>query len=154
MGKGSKGIMQMKPRDADEPILTKRHWKATVLYGLSITLAVIGIVLYAHFTLNLSDLTVNHMAFYTLVMAQLFNVFNLPAAKESFFNNEVTTNLWVWLSLIVSILITALGYFIPFLREILSLTSLTLDQLILIIIFALGSLGVSQIIKRLGIINV
>ena len=154
MGKGSKGIMQMKPRDADEPILTKRHWKATVLYGLSITLAVIGIVLYAHFTLDLSDLIVNNMAFYTLVMAQLFNVFNLPAAKASFFNNEVTRNFWVWLSLIVSILITAMGYYIPFLRETLSLTSLTLDQLFLIVLFALGSLAVSQILKRLGIINV
>ncbi|QYA26749.1 cation-transporting P-type ATPase [Gramella sp. MT6] len=154
MGKGSKNIMRMRPRDADEPILTKKHWKATVLYGLSITLVVIGVVIYAHYRLNLSDIKVNNMAFYTLVMAQLFNVFNLPPARESFFINEVTANPWVWLSLLVSIFITSLGYFIPFLRETLSLTSMTLDQLIIIVVFAFASLVISQIFKRLGFVKV
>lgn len=153
MGKGSKDIMKMKPRDADEPILTKEHWKATIMYGLSITIVVIGIVLYAHFSLNLSDLIVNNLAFYTLVLAQLLNVFNLPGKKESFLVNEVTKNPWVWLSLIISIFITSLGYFIPFLSETLSLTRLSFDQLILIIIFAFASLFLSQIIKRLGLIK-
>ncbi len=154
MGKGSKNIMRMRPRDADEPILTKKHWKATAIYGLSITLVVIGVVIYAHYRLNLSDIKVNNMAFYTLVMAQLFNVFNLPPARESFFINEVTANPWVWLSLLVSIFITSLGYFIPFLRETLSLTSMTLDQLIIIMVFAFASLVISQIFKRLGFVKV
>jgi len=154
MGKGSKGIMRMKPRESDEPILTRNHWKATVVYGLSITMAVIGVVIYADSYLDLSDILVNNMAFYTLVMAQLFNVFNLPPAKESFFINEVTMNPWIWLSLVVSIGITSLGYFIPFLRETLSLTSLNFDQLIIILVFAFASLVISQVFKRIGLVKV
>ncbi len=154
MGKGSRDIMQMKPRESNEPILTRSYWKATVFYGLSITLAVIGVVIYSDYYLELSDILVNNMAFYTLVMAQLLNVFNLPPAKESFFLNEVTRNRWIWLSLVISVGITSLGYFIPFLRQTLSLTSLNLDQLIIILVFAFASLVISQALKRIGLIKV
>ncbi|MCB7481033.1 cation-translocating P-type ATPase [Christiangramia sediminis] len=154
MGKGSKGIMLNSPRDPQEQILTKDHWLATVIYGLSITIAVIGIVIYANFKLNLPSLTINNMAFYTLVLAQLFNIFNLPSWKTSFFKNEVTSNPWVWISLVVSILITYMGYYIPFLRETLSLVTLDFNQILLVVLFALFSLLISQIVKRLGLVKI
>ncbi len=152
MGKGSKDIMKMPPRDSDEPILTKQHWIATIFYGVSITLAVIGIVGYAHFQLKLPHLVVNNMAFYTLVLAQLFNVFNMSSTKVSFFRNEVTANPWVWLSILVSLFITYLGYYFLFLRETLTLVTITSNQILIIILFAFASLILSQIAKRLKII--
>ena len=152
MGKGSKGIMQARPRPANENILTKSHWIATFTYGVIITISVLGMVSYAHFGMGLTDLEVNNMAFNTLVLAQLLNIFNLPNSKTSFINNEITRNKWVWGALVLSLFITYLGYSNPFLSEILSLEALTTSQIFISVLFAGLSLLVSQLIKRLKLI--
>ncbi|GAA4322529.1 cation-transporting P-type ATPase [Pontixanthobacter gangjinensis] len=151
MGKGSKGIMKNRPRPAGEELLTRKHWMATITYGLSITLSVIGIVIFAHEFLGSTLKETNNMAFNTLVLAQLINIFNLPKKGTSFFKNEITANKWVWIALLVSIFITYLGYRIEFLAEILSLGSLSFREVIISVIFALGSLLISQLIKSSGI---
>ena len=110
VGKGDPNIMKDPPRDPQEPILTKKLWRATVLYGLSITAAVIGVVAYTHFEMGLSAILVNNIAFYTLILAQLLNVFNLPRRKISFLKNEVTTNPWVWAASAFSILVMVIVY--------------------------------------------
>ncbi|NIN35107.1 MAG: hypothetical protein GTO60_08490, partial [Gammaproteobacteria bacterium] len=68
----------------------------TAVCGLSITVSVLGITLYSHFRLNLPVEIINNMAFYTLVLAQLLNIFNMPSRRTSFLVNEVTKNVWVW----------------------------------------------------------
>lgn len=153
MGKGEKGIMKQLPRNPDEPILTKKLWMSTVIYGLCITAAVIGITIYGYSILKLTPNIVNNMAFYTLVLAQLLNVFNLPKRHLSFFKNEVTTNHYVWGAIVISLLIMVAAYFIPILKEVLSLEWLTAAQFLTIGLFGLSALLLTQIIKRLGIIN-
>jgi Ca2+-transporting ATPase len=90
------------------------------------------------------------MAFYTLVLAQLFNVFNMAESKVSFFNNEVVKNPWVWSAIVLSLVVTVSAYYIPPVSEALFLTKLSLEQIGWVVVFALGSLALSQIIKRLG----
>ncbi|MGY5848826.1 cation-translocating P-type ATPase [Salegentibacter sp. F14] len=153
VGKGDPHVMKQPPRDPQEPILTRKLWISTVLYGLSITSAVIGIVVYAHLGKSYSALEVNNMAFYTLVLAQLLNVFNLPRRKASFLINEVTKNPWVWVALVFSIFIMIVVYFIPITQEALSLVSLNREQFLIIGVFAFASLVVSQILKKTGITN-
>ena len=153
MGKGSKGIMKNKPRPPGEGILTKQHWIATISYGLSVTLSVIGMVIYADHFMAASLIQTNNMAFNTLVLAQLFNIFNLPKRRTSFFKNEVTSNKWVWLALIVSLFITYLGYSNEFLSDILNLEYLSVEQVFLSFLFAMSSLLISQIIKRSGLLK-
>lgn len=150
MGEGEKGIMKEPPRDPDEPIIPRRLWIATIVYGLGITAGVLGITFFAHYFLALPDQKINNMAFYTLVLAQLFNVFNLPKRELSFFRNEVTKNLWVWGAIVLCMLLTAMGYFIYPLRQALSLVPLTAGQLLWVLVFAVGSLIITQLIKRLG----
>ncbi|MCF4101137.1 cation-transporting P-type ATPase [Gillisia sp. M10.2A] len=151
MGRGEISIMERPPRDPETPIITGTLWLSTVIYGLSITAAVIGITVYTSTYLKLSPIIVNNMAFYTLVLAQLLNVFNIASRKVSFFKNEITNNKWVWASLLFSILIMLAVYNTPILARVLSLDSLNLEQLLTIIIFAIGSLVLTQILKRLKI---
>jgi len=149
MGKGEVDIMKRPPRKANEPIMSAKRWKSTILFGLSITTAVVGITAYAHLALQLSAQIINNMAFYTLVLAQLLNVFNMAERKVSFFNNEIVKNPWVWSAIALSLLITLGAYYIQPIAKALFLTNLSLEQMGWIVVFALGSLILSQILKRL-----
>lgn len=151
VGKGDKRVMEQPPRDPKEPILTNKHWTSTVVYGLTITLTVIAITIYAWNLKDSSEKVVNNMAFYTLILAQLLNVFNLPKRHRSFFKNEVTSNRWVWAAIIFSLGVVILVYNIPITAEVLSLVPLSLNQIITIGIFGLAGLGLTQIIKRSGL---
>ena len=150
MGKGEIDIMKRTPRKPNEPIMTPQLWSSTIIYGLCITAAVVGITAYSHFTLQLSPIKINNMAFYTLVLAQLFNVLNMAKNKVPFFNNEVIKNPWVWGSIVLSLAITAGAYHIPAIADALFLTSLSWEQLGWVLVFAFGSLALAQIIKRTG----
>ena len=148
LGKGEEDIMEQPPRDPKEPILTRKDWYATMVYGLSISASVIGIVVYASFVLKLNWDIINNMAFYTLVFAQLFNVFNMPKRKASFFNNEVTKNGWVWGAIALSVLITLGAYLAPPIAEALSLLPIAPEQLGITVLFAFGSIVLAQLVKR------
>lgn len=150
MGKGEVDIMKRPPRKANEPIMSAKQWKSTIIYGLCITTAVVGITAYSHLILQLSFKIINNMAFYTLVLAQLLNVFNMAESKMSFFNNEIVKNPWVWSAIVISLLITIGVYYIQPVAKALFLTSLSLEQIGWVIVFAFGSLALSQIFKRFG----
>jgi Ca2+-transporting ATPase len=137
--------MNAKPKSPGEPIMPRSLWLITILYGLSITAGVLGISAFAHFFLQVDAAKVNNMAFYTLVLAQLLNVFNLPKPGTSFFRNEITRNAWVWGAILLCILLTGIGYIITPLRDALSLVPLTLQELLYVVVFSIISLGIAQI---------
>ncbi|WP_186754960.1 cation-translocating P-type ATPase [Echinicola salinicaeni] len=149
LGKGEETLMKDPPRKANEPILTRPLWLLTALLGLSITCAVSGIIFYATHVLKLSDAVINNMGFYTLILAQLLNVFNIPFHSPSFFKNNVITNGWVWASIVLCMLIIFVNFKIELSREILSLTSLTIQQVFVILIFSFSSLLLAQFLKLL-----
>jgi Ca2+-transporting ATPase len=149
LGKGEEDIMEQPPRNPKEPIITRGDWSATIIYGLSISASVLGIVWYATFVLKLNGQIINNMAFYTLVLAQLLNVFNMPKRKESFFFNEVTKNPWVWGALALSLLLTYSAYTLSFMAEALAFITLSTGQLVSALCFALGALALAQLIKRM-----
>jgi Ca2+-transporting ATPase len=148
LGKGEVDIMKRPPRKANVPIMTPKLWSSTIIYGLCITVAVVGITAYSYFVLEFSAQIINNMAFYTLVLAQLLNVFNMAESRVSFFNNEILKNPWVWVAIVISLIITVGAYYIQPVAEALYLTSLSIEQIGRVIVFALGSLALSQIVKR------
>ena len=150
MGKGEVDIMNRPPRKANEPIMTPKLWSSTIIFGLCITAAVIGITAYSHFVLKVSPSEINNMAFFTLLLAQLFNVFNMSKTEVSFFSNEVIKNPWVWGAFIISIIITVGAYLVTPISNALHLTNLSTEQFGWVVIFALGALVLSQLMKRLG----
>lgn len=148
LGKGEEDIMEQPPKDPQEPIMDRKSWSATIAYGLSISAAVLGVVAYGNFVLELEASIINNMAFYTLVLAQLFNVFNMPKQQESFFINEVTRNKWVWGALILSVLVTVGAFLIPPIAAALSLQTFSFALLGTTVLFALGSLLLAQLVKK------
>ncbi|MEX2350162.1 MAG: cation-transporting P-type ATPase, partial [Flavobacteriaceae bacterium] len=153
MGKGARDTMKQAPRRADEPIITPLLWRTTIAYSLCLTAGVIGITLYADRVLQTPEGVANTMAFFTLVLAQLLHVFNLPKRQLSFLQNEVTKNKWVWFALLLSAGIMAVVYLVPMLRDVLSIHLLTPVQFLTIGAFAVATLIATQIIKRLGLVN-
>lgn len=150
LGKGEVDIMNKPPRKPDEPIMTFKLWKATIIYGLCITAGVLGITAYSHFILKLAPSEINNMAFFTLIFAQLLNVFNMPKSHLSFFKNEVTLNPWIWYAFALSIFIGATAIFTPPIAKALSIIPLTPDKFGLVILFGFGALLLTQIFKRIG----
>jgi len=150
-GNGEKDIMEQPPKNPKDPILNKSDRYFIIVYGLCISVAVLGIVFFAEHVLKLVPETINNMAFYTLVFAQLLNVFNMPKIKESFFVNEVTENWWIWGAIVLSVTITFIANQFAPLAEVLSLRGLSLDQMAWTIVFALSSLFLAQGLKRLRI---
>ncbi|MEL4454418.1 cation-transporting P-type ATPase [Lutimonas vermicola] len=148
LGKGEGDIMEQAPRDPKEPIMTRSDWYLTMFYGLSISISVLGIVTYAYYIMKLNWEVINNMAFYTLVLAQLFNVFNIPHHRESVFNNEVTKNIWIWGAILLSLFITWGAYITEPIAQALSLLPLTTGQFLITILFALGSFALAQLIKQ------
>ncbi|GAB2776696.1 cation-translocating P-type ATPase [Salinimicrobium soli] len=153
VGKGDKHVMEQPPRNPKEPILTRKHWITTIVYGLTITLTVTAITAYAWLVREEPREVVNNMAFYTLILAQLLNVFNLPKRHRSFIKNEVTTNPWVWAALVFSMLLVVIMYHFPLMAEVLSLVPLTLEQMGVIAAFGVGGVILTQLVKRLGFTN-
>lgn len=122
MNEGEKNIMERPPRKPDEPLVSKKLWIAMAAYSLSMTLAVLGVEYIALFVLETTDVTANNMAFYTLILVQLFNVFNLPGKRVSFWKNEVTRNKYVWGAIVLSMLVVVVAWLIPPVREALAMT--------------------------------
>lgn len=151
MGKGDKSVMNKPPRNPEEPIMTKLLWRSTIIYSLSIAIGVVAIVVYSYSFKTYSWAEINNMAFYTLILAQLLNVFNLPNRKISFFINEVTANGWIWGAIIFSVSIVIGAFSIPLFREILDLVPLNFHQLTMIILFSLATLILSQGAKRFNL---
>lgn len=149
LGKGEADIMEQAPKNPKAPIINRVHWYAIIIYGFSICISVIGVVAYADLVLRLKPTIINNMAFYTLVLAQLLNVFNMPKGNRSFFVNEVTNNPWVWSAILLSIMITGLAYVIAPIAKALSLKNLSGEYFIIVLVFALGSLLLAQVLKKL-----
>ncbi len=151
MGRGDKKVMEQPPRDPKEPILTHKLWVSTLIFGITITMAVIGITVYSWHFKEYSLPVVNNMAFYTLIFAQLLNVFNLPKRQRSFWINEVTKNPWIWGALALSLLILVVVYHIPVVAEVLNLVPLNIEQIVTIGSFGFAGLLLTQILKRFGL---
>jgi Ca2+-transporting ATPase len=56
------------------------------------------------------------MAFTTLVLAQLFNVFNARSDETSAFHS-LLTNTWVWLAILLSLLLQVAVVYLPLLES-------------------------------------
>ena len=145
LGRGPEDIMDRPPGNPRDPILKKSDWIRILLYGLAISAAVLGVVLYGKYVLELTPGRINNLAFYTLVGAQLFHVFNMTDRRASFFRNEITSNAYVWGAIVLSICITAAAYWIPSVATVLELERMDIGLLGTALAFSLGSVFLIQL---------
>ena len=114
VGEGSPNLMKQKPRDRSEPILPRNHWMAIVLYGVIISLTVLGVFWLCLNRLEMKEDRAVTISFLTLAFSRLWHVFNMRDSNSGWLRNEVTTNRYVWLALLLctGLLLTAV-YFSP-----------------------------------------
>lgn len=149
MNAGAPNVMQRPPRKPNEPILSRSRWIALIAYGLAMTVAVLGVELISLHYFQLNHQEVNNMTFYTIILVQLWNVFNLPNAHVSFWKNEVTGNTYVWLALLVSLGVVGVAWLIPPVREVMNMVALTDPvQWAVIVGFSVLPVVVVQFLKR------
>ena len=149
LSKGNDQIMQEKPKDPKEPIITRKNWIAIFVYGLVITVFVIAAYLYGYYSMNLSKEFCNDIAFFSLAISQLLHVFNMREAKEHIIKNQVTQNKYIWMALSFCVLALIAGYNIPVLSNILGFEQLNANIWALIGITSFSTLTTIQIIKRI-----
>lgn len=123
LGKGSDSVMDRPPRDPAEPILDKPRWASIALLGCvitAVTLSAFGLSLY---WLELSAAQSITVAFVTLALAQLWNVFNMRDAGTGLLVNEVTCNPWIWSAIALCLALIAAALWVPGLAGVLKLPS-------------------------------
>lgn len=157
VSEGSPFVMKHKPRNPTEPLLKTRQWYAVWIYAAIISVCTLGAVFFSHFVLHTGEhfdpKLCNNILFFTLIVCQLFHVFNMASVKTSFTKSEVFRNKYVWYALLTSGLIVISVFFIPPAREALNVQSLKMEDWLVVIISASISLLVIQILKRTNIIH-
>ena len=147
VGKGDKTIMDNPPRNPAKNIVTNKNWIAIALYSAAITASVIIAVFYCRAYISDDDKVANNMAFITLTFAQLFHVFNMSSPHSKLLVNEVTTNKFIWLAILICTGLLMLVYAVPQIRLALSLVVLPGRAWLIAIVAALLPLALVQFYK-------
>jgi Ca2+-transporting ATPase len=121
VGEGPASLMNQPPRRADEPILTRTHWRGVFIYGLIICLSVLGAMAISSFVLGFDSQRATTVSFLTLALAQLWHVFNMRDRSGDWLRNEIVRNLWVWGAILLCIVLILCAVYVPWLSAILSI---------------------------------
>lgn len=149
MSEGDESIvMKEKPRRSSEPIVSTPHWVSIGVYALCLSVAVLGMEVYALYYRKLDHTTINNLTFYTLILAQLWNVLNMSPREVSFFDNQITRNKYIWYAIAFSIAVTWVVYIFPVLRQALSLVPLNFRLIVLILAASFFPVLLVQLLKR------
>lgn len=149
VGRGRDHVMTEPPKKPDEPIITKKGWLVIGLYGLIISMGAAGGYFYAYYVWGADPSVCNNVAFFTLAIAQLFNVFNMRDYDEGLFKNQVTVNKYVWMALALCAGALFAANFVPGLNDILSLEDMAWKYWLIIFICSIAPFAVIQLLKRI-----
>ncbi|MCL1853482.1 MAG: cation-translocating P-type ATPase [Peptococcaceae bacterium] len=135
--KAEANTMRRPPRDPRESIFGRGLGKLIAIRGVMIglgTLAVFVIALWYGFDL----LTARTMAFTTLVMAQLWHVFECRSESKGIFEISLFSNLWLVSAVLVSLAMQIAVLYHPLLQEAFKTVALAAWQWLLILIASFG----------------
>lgn len=121
LGRGDAHVMARPPRDPKEQIIDRPRWWLIGVLGGAITLATLTAFLLALFWLRLESGPAVTVAFLTLALAQLWNVFNVRDADSGLIGNEVTRNPYVWGALALCLGLIGLAVWLSSLASLLGL---------------------------------
>lgn len=149
---GSPRVMERKPRNANESILTGRSLSQVFAQGSFITIG--ALLMYYGIELGwfgtAGDPThANTMLFTTVVLAQLMHAFSFRSSTRSVFSAETFRNKWLNLAVLGSITLHTLVIYVPGLQGIFNTQPLTLIDWIEVIIAALVPLVLNDVFKAI-----
>lgn len=144
LGRGEEDIMRQPPRDPREAIVDGRRWALIGALGITIMGATLGAFAVALFQLDLAPAQAVTVAFVTLALAQLWNVFNVRHATQGVFLNDITRNPYVWGALGLCLGLVALAVWHPGLSALLGLPLPGVEGLVLAGVMSLLPLAAGQ----------
>ena len=121
LGQGNATVMQQPPRDASEPILDRKTWFRISVLGLMIACSTLGAYAVALHHLQLGQPQSITVAFLTIALAQLWNVFNVRKPNDGLFLNETTRNILVWFAIALCLILIFCAVWLPSLSLVLNL---------------------------------
>jgi Ca2+-transporting ATPase len=123
-----RGLMSVPPRPSGEGVITGRMWSGIVAVGIVMaagTLFVLDASLPGGLVEGSGDIRyAQTMAFTTLTLGQLFNVFNARSDQQSAFDG-LFANRWLWVAVGLSVVLQAAVIYTPFLQRAFSTEALT-----------------------------
>ena len=121
-------LMGQPPRPANEPVVTPPMWAGIFFVGAIMaigTLYVLDASLPGGFVDGTGTMRyAQTMAFTTLMLFQLFNVFNARSEEESAFRG-LFANTWLWAAVMLSVVLHVAVIYLPFLQRAFSTQPLT-----------------------------
>ena len=151
VGSGSRSLMRDRPRPANEPILTRRHWLHIVLHGSVIALTVLAAMFVVVFYMNFDRQRVVTTVFCTLAFSQMWHVFNMRSNIRHVFSNEITRNIWIWIALAVCLGLVLAAVCTPILRDVLVLTHPGRSGWVVIMLSSVVPLLTAPVISSIGV---
>ena len=149
-------LMQRRPRPRGEGVITARMWRGIFFVGAIMaggTLAVFDASLPGGLIEGAGDLRyAQTMAFTTLILFQIFNVFNARSDTRSAFYG-LFRNHWLWIGLGVSFVLQLAVIYVPFLQKSFSTVSLTSADWLLCAIVASSVLWLRELSKLIMFIR-
>lgn len=147
---GEEGIINMPPRQRDEPVISRLMAERLVIIGVVIAL---GTLFTFVWSLN-RGYTLEHartVALSTIVLFQLFNVFNARSEKISIFGMRLLSNPFLFFSVVASILAQILVVYVPVFQYVFRTFPLFILDWILITAVAITVLAVVEGEKALRV---
>jgi len=147
------GTMTRPPRPRGEGVITRRMWIGIFFVGAVMamgTLLVLDASLPGGLIAGSGDLRYGQtMAFTTLTLFQLFNVFNARSDERSAFSG-LFANGWLWAAVGLSLLLHAAVIYLPFLQEAFSTTALSASDWLVCAAVASSVLWVRELGKLIA----
>lgn len=147
VGAGEPGIMRRAPRRSTEGVLARRHWLAIGGWAIVLGACVLLAVFSGARLMGLSDRTAVTMSFLTLGFGKLWFVFNLRSRGSGFVKNAVTTNPWIWASIVFCAGLLLLAVYLPGLSSVLKTTPLGLRSWGIVLGLSLIPFLVGQVLR-------
>jgi Ca2+-transporting ATPase len=144
--------MNRPPRPRAERVITKQMWVGILIVGATMaaaTLFVLDVSLPGGLIEGHGDIARAHtMAFTTLVVAQLVNVFNARSDVRSAFS-RLFANRWLWVAVTLSLALQALVLYVPVMQRAFGTVPLGATDWIRCAAIASSVLWVSELTKAI-----
>lgn len=154
----AEGLMARPPRDRNEPVIDRSMWLTIGMVGFVMMLGTL-FVLDGYLPGGLFELIefpaegermmqyARTAAFTTLVMFQMFNVFNMRSQGRSLFGRDLFNNRWLWIAVAVSLLLHAAVIYFPPLQSAFDTVPLTLFDWLLATAVGSSVVIVMEVVK-------
>ena len=144
MEKSNGNLLKEKPRGRNESILNKELLNIVAFEGIIIS--IFTIISFYGGNPNLNPKAASTMAFSTLCLARLFHGFNCRG-NQSIFKLGITTNIYSICAFLVGVLLLSTVLFIPPLKIVFNVVSLSGNQYLLLIFCAIMPTVIIQLLK-------